>query len=485
MILLVLLAGRVCFAAAPNVLFIAIDDLNDWEHCLGGHPQVKTPNIDKLAGRGVLFTNAHCQAPLCNPSRTSILTGMRPSTTGVYALDPWFRTGSANKDLVTLPQYFAAHGYATLTTGKIFHDAYPPTEHRTDGSEFGVWGYHGDYGRLPRGQPRGNFPQYGWGPFPGPDQEMSDWKVADWAIEQLKSPPKDKPFFLCVGFRRPHVPIFAPQHWFDLYPDDDTLVMPQVPDDDLLDLPKFAFYQHWKLPEKTLPWLKEHNQWRPIVRAYLAATSFVDSQVGRVIDQLDASKLSENTVIVLWSDHGWHLGEKGMTGKTTLWERSTHVPLIFAGPGVAKGKCDDPAELIDIYPTLIEQCGLPGKDGLEGHSLAPQLKDPSAKIPWPAITTHGQNNHAIRTNEWRYIRYADGSEELYDRREDPNEWHNLAGGGKYASIKSDLAKWIPQKNVPPIPGSVTRLLEIREGGKLYWEGKPIEAGAATIPTPND
>src|SRR5437868_4757555 len=277
-IILMSITSATSAADKPNVLFIAVDDLNDWVGFLGGHPQVKTPHMDKLAARGVLFTNAHCQAPLCNPSRTSILTGLRPSTTGVYALDPWFRTGEANKDLVTLPQYFAAHGYVTLTTGKIFHDAYPPLERRTDGSEFTVWGYHGDYGPRPTPDTP-NRPPYGWGPFPDTDQEMSDWKVADWAIAQLKKPPKEgKPFFLCVGFRRPHVPIFAPQKWFDLYPDDDTLVMPQVPDDDLDDLPKFAFYQHWKLPEKTLPWLKEHNQWRPIVRSYLAAVSFVDSQ---------------------------------------------------------------------------------------------------------------------------------------------------------------------------------------------------------------
>ena len=322
---------------------------------------------------------------------------------------------------------------------------------------------------------------FGWGAFPKEDRETEDWKVADWAIEQLKNPPKGKPFFLCIGFRRPHVPIFSPQKWFDLYPDDDTLFMPPVRDDDLADLPKFASYQHWKLPEPTLAWLKAHHQWRPIVRAYLAAVSFVDSQVGRVVDQLDAAGLSDRTIIVLWSDHGWHLGEKGMTGKTTLWERSTHVPLIIAGPNIlAGGRCEQAVELLDLYPTLVEQCGLPVKAGLEGHSLARQLKDPTAPRPWPAITTHGQNSHAIRTTRWRYIRYPDGSEELYDRQNDPNEWTNLASNAKYASTKSELAKWLPTTNIPPIPGSVTRLVEIRAGGQVYWQGKPIEGS-----TPNE
>lgn len=462
-------------AGKPNVLFIAIDDLNDWISCLAGHPQAKTPHMDRLAKRGTLFTNAHCQAPLCNPSRTSILTGLRPSTTGVYALNPWFRTAPALKDRVSLPQALAAHGYATLTTGKIWHDAYPPKEDRANGKEFTVWGYHGS-----GGQPRpakkfvetpANIPLMDWGVFPARDEEQDDWKVADWAIAQLKQPPQ-KPFFLGVGFRRPHVPCYASQKWFDLYPDE-TLQLPAVKADDRDDTPRFSWYLHWKLPEPRLAWLKEANQWRPLVRAYLASISFVDSQVGRVLDALDRSGLADRTVVVLWSDHGWHLGEKGVTGKNTLWERSTRVPLIFAGPGIAAGaRCDRPAELLDVYPTLAELCGLPPQDGLEGHSLRPQLKDARAPRPWPAITTHGPNNHAVRTEQWRYIRYADGSEELYDRGRDPNEWTNLAGNPRYGETKRDLARWLPKENAAPVPGSSVRLIEIRDGVP-FWEGKPI------------
>lgn len=458
----------------PNVVFIAIDDLNDWIGCLGGHPQVKTPHMDALAARGTLFTNAHCQAPLCNPSRTSLLTGLRPGTTGVYALAPWFRTSAAIADRDTILQHFKKNGYTTLAGGKIFHGGYPPA--RKDGDSEGVdtW--------LPKARgmskPGAKFVDtpakialMDWGVFPAKDEDAFDYDVATWAVDHLKSPPK-APFFMAVGFQHPHVPCYAPQKWFDLYPDA-TLQMPPVKDDDRADLPRFAGFLHWKLPEPRLMWLKQHDQWRPLVRAYLASVSFVDSQVGRVMEALKASGLEKNTIVVLWSDHGWHVGEKGITGKNTLWERSTHVPLIFAGPGVSVGaKCGRPAELLDMYPTLAELCGLYAKAGLEGHSLVPQLKDATAPREWPAITTHNRGNHGIRTEKWRYIRYADGSEELYDVTADPNEWTNLAKNAKFADLKKDLAKWLPENNAPPVPGSANRLLTF-DNGVPVWEGKPI------------
>jgi len=478
------LAGRAAIIRRPNVLFIAIDDLNDWEGCLGGHPQAQTPNIDRLARRGTLFTNAHCQAPLCNPSRTSMLTGKRPSATGVYALDPWFRTSAPWKAHVTLPQYFAAHGYQTLTTGKIFHDAYPPPAERQTGREFTLWGYHGDMGPRPAQKfvktPDAN-PLVDWGVYPPRDEDQEDWKVADWAIARLKSPPTDAPMFLSVGFRRPHVPCYASQKWFDLYPEA-TLRMPPFKADDRDDTPHFSWYLNWKLPEPRKAWLDRSRQWRPLVRAYLASISFADSQVGRVLDALDASGQADRTVVVLWSDHGFHLGEKGITGKNTLWERSTHVPLIFAGPGVTPGaRCSRPAELLDMYPTLADLTGLPPKRDLDGHTLRPLLKDASASRRWPALTSHGPNNHAVRTEDWRYIRYADGSEELYDERSDPNEWTNVATLPSSTRIKVDLARWLPKLNSLPAPGSKTRLIELRDGVP-YWEGKPIHA---TDPIPMD
>jgi choline-sulfatase len=274
------------------------------------------------------------------------------------------------------------------------------------------------------------------------------------------------------------VPCLVPQKWFDLYPDDAMLVMPAVQRDDRADVPKSAAYLHWRIPEPRLAWLEEQHQWRNLVRSYLASVSFMDAQVGRVLDALDASGRADETIVVLWSDHGFHLGEKGITGKLSLWERSTRVPLIIAGPGAERGaKVTSPAELIDVYPTLAELCALPPRAGLDGHSLVPQLKDASAPRTFPAITTQGQNNHAVRSDRFRYVRYFDGGEELYDHGTDPNEWMNVAADPSHAETKRQLAAFLPTVNEPPIPGSVTRLSEIRDGMR-YWEGKPVESERA-------
>jgi choline-sulfatase len=269
------------------------------------------------------------------------------------------------------------------------------------------------------------------------------------------------------------VPCFAPRKWFDLVPED-QVTLPQVKGDEREGVPFFAWYLHWKVPEPRLSWLRKSEQWRPLVRSYLASTAFMDSQVGRVVAALDATGRADNTVIVLWSDNGWHLGEKAITGKNSLWEQSTHVPLLFAGPGVAKeARCQGPAELLDVYPTLVDLCGLPPRPGLEGHSLIPQLKDAAAPREWPAITTANQNNHGVRTDRWRYIRYADGSQELYDLRADAREWKNLAADPGHADVIAELSKWLPKVNAPPVPGSAQRLL-VQKDGTWYWEGKAID-----------
>jgi arylsulfatase A-like enzyme len=461
--------------ARPNVLFIAIDDLNDWIGPLGGHPQVRTPHMDRLAARGVTFLNAHCQAPLCNSSRTSVLTGLRPSTSGVYGLNPWFRVSPPLKEWVTLPQYFMRHGYRVVTTGKIFHGAYPPKKDRVDGREFSVWGRHGGFRPLPPKKfvaTPDKIRLMDWGAYPERDEDCFDYDVASYAVEQLRRLPRQQPFFLCVGFRHPHVPCYAPQKYFALYPPE-TLQLPPVLDHDRDDTPRFSWYLHWKLPEPRLKWLREAHQWRPLVRAYLASVSFADAQVGRVLDALEAAGCADRTIVVLWSDHGWHLGEKLISGKNSLWDRSTRVPLIFAGPGIlAGGRCKRTVELLDLYPTLAELCGLPRPRGPEGHSLLPLLKNPAAPRPWPAITTHGPDNHGIRTERWRYIRYANGAEELYDLQTDPREWTNLAAVARFAPVKRRLAAWLPQTNAAPVPGTVIRLIELKDGVP-YWEGKPI------------
>jgi arylsulfatase A-like enzyme len=464
-------------ADQPNVLLIAIDDLNDWVGPLKGHPQVQTPHMDRLAARGTTFLNAHCQSPLCNSSRTSLLTGRRPSTTGIYGLAPWFRNVERLKDYVTLPQHFKAAGYQTLTTGKIYHGGYPPRKQRA--AEFDEWGPGAGVGARPKEKlvttPMGNHPLVDWGVFPHKDEDKGDWKVASWAVDRLTELPKreeKKPFFLACGFFLPHVPCYATQKWFDLYPNAD-LQLPPILQTDRKDTPDFSWYLHWTLPEPRLSWLQETGQLKPLVRAYLASISFVDSQVGRVLDALEASGEMDNTIIVLWSDHGWHLGEKAISGKNSLWERSTRVPLIFAGPGVAAdAKCNKPAELLDLYPTLAEMCGLPKQRQLEGHSLVPQLKDANAAREWPAITTHNADNHGVRSERYRYIRYADGSEELYDMQKDPNEWKNMIPYG-HDDIVKQHRKWLPPASAPPAPNSKHRIL-VREGGKWIWEGKPID-----------
>ncbi len=469
---LIAAASPLSAADKPNILFIAIDDQNDWIGCLEGHPQIQTPHIDRLAARGTLFTNAHCQSPLCNPSRTSLMTGLRPSTTGIYGLAPWFRAVDELKDLVPLPQYLAQHGYRTYSTGKIYHGGYG--RGKQDG-EFHVLGPQAGVGVRPPEKlvkTPNNHPLVDWGVFPHKDKDKGDWQVASWAVEQLGDKPQ-KPFFLSVGFFLPHVPCYATQEWFDLYPED-RLILPPMQQDDRDDTPRFSWYLHWKLPEPRLKFLEEADQWRNLVRSYLACTSFVDSQVGRVLDALEKNGYADNTIVVLWSDHGWHLGEKQITGKNTLWDRSTRVPLIFAGPGVARqAKCTQPAELLDIYPTLVELCSLPKKEGLEGPRLVPQLRDASTERPWPAITTHNHDNHGVRSEHWRYIRYADGSEELYDMRTDKNEWHNLAANENYAEIIREHRRWLPKVNAKPAPGSRHRIL-LYENGNANWEGADIK-----------
>jgi len=481
-LLLLSLACSTSAAPRPNVLFIAIDDLNDWVGPLRGHPQVQTPAMDRLAERGTTFLNAHCQTPLCNSSRTSLMTSLRPSTTGIYGLGPWFRHVDALKDRASLPQHFKQHGYTTYCTGKIYHGGFPPGPEKQ--AEFDHWGPPAAVGARPEMKlvqtPFGNHPLVDWGTFPHEDEDKGDWKVASWAVEQLDAKPQE-PFFLAAGFFLPHVPSYATEKWFDLYPAD-SLQLPPLLAHDRDDTPRFSWFLHWELPEVRLQWLEKEQQLLPLVRAYLACVSFVDSQVGRVLDALDRNGYADNTVVVLWSDHGWHLGEKEITGKNSLWDRSTRVPLIFAGPGVARSaRCHRPAELLDLYPTLVELCGLTPRDDLEGHSLVPQLKDTNAPRSWPAITTHNHDNHGVRSEKWRYIRYADGSEELYDMEKDPNEWHNVAANLDYASVLTEHRTWLPATSALPAPGSHSRILTYIDG-QVVWEGKEI---LPTDPIPMD
>ncbi len=431
-------------AEKPNVLFLAVDDLNDWTGYLGGAYQpVDTPNLDRLADRGVFFTRAYCSAPACNPSRASLLTGVRPSTSGVYVnANPW---RAQMPDAVTLPQHFMAAGYKVHGAGKIFHGGF------RDPQSWQVY-FARPGGMVPKNRPVNGIPKtahFDWGPIPGGDQDMGDTHVAQFGIDFLGEK-HDAPFFLAVGLYRPHLPWYVPQKYFDQYPLDD-IKLPKVKPDDLDDVPPLG--RKMARPEGDHTKVLKHDQWDKAVRGYLASITYTDGQIGRVLDALDRSPYAKNTIIVMWADHGWHLGEKLHWRKFTLWEEADRVPMIFVVPGLTRPgtRCERTVSLLDIYPTLADLCGLPVGEQLEGDSLRPLLADPAAAWDRPAVTTYGRNNHAVRSERWRYIRYSDGTEELYDHQQDPMEWTNLADDRARAKVKKELARWLPKVNAEEGP----------------------------------
>jgi len=435
-----------------NVLVIVIDDLNDWVSCMDGHPNAKTPHIDKLADRGKLFANAHCQAPICGPSRGSFLSGRYPHSTGLYQQPGKKLHREKAFDETLLPQYFARHGYKTYGVGKITHGM--PLDEAVN-----VAGSSGSSGPKPEGPkppndvrfnftPDYNVPYTGtqtdWAAFPEKDGQMPDVATADWAVKRLKKVQEtpEQPWMMMVGFHRPHVPFYVPQKWFDLFPEED-LILPAIKDDDLNDVPKTGVAVHDLPRYPKLPFLRKNDneQLRKCTQAYLACTAFVDAQVGKVLDALT----DPNTVVILFSDHGYHIGEKDRVSKHSLWEESTRVPMIIAGGGVCPGVSEVPVGLIDIYPTLIDFCGLPKNKTCEGVSLAELCGPAAGEIDREAIlTTYGRGNHSLRTHTHRYIRYDDGSEELYDMKTDPLCWTNLADGENTKRFQP----WLPTREAP-------------------------------------
>ena len=484
----VLLGGIACLHAdqRPNVLFIGVDDLNDWAGCLDGHPQIKTPNIDRIARRGMLFTNAHCAAPACNPSRAALFSGKMPYSTGIWS-NSSPRLLNHRPDLVTLPTAFGRTGYVTLGTGKLLHGGGKPNlalfdesfnpEQRWSPLTLDQVRYTDEElpskgsddprhvvsipGKAPIVLPLNRMPSdrnptgddgesFDWGPFDVPDSQMGDGQITDWAIDRMKKG-FDRPFFLAVGYYRPHIPLWAPRRYFDLYPEG-RVVLPPFKEDDLDDVSEAA--RRWALEPITAgshATTIRHGQWQAAVAAYLACISFVDHQVGRLLDALDEGPYADDTLVVLWSDHGWHLGEKQHWGKWTGWERSTRVPMIivppknrandFAKPG---SRCAEPVGLIDLYPTVTQLCRVKPPEGLDGHSLVPLLRNPRLSTGRAVLTTFDPGNVTLRTDHWRYIRYADGSEELYDHRTDPNEWHNLANDPIHAGRIRELRQLVPE-----------------------------------------
>ncbi len=449
----------------PNVLFIAVDDLNDWPNCLGGYKgNISTPHLDRLAARSVLFTNAHCSAPSCCPSRASLMTGIRPSTSGVYNNNQIWRESPALRDAATIPEHFRASGYRAVGGGKIFHAlSWIRTTYGIDQNDFDAWdeyfpsrqrsmpetawpaGASENAQRTWRWDPvaKGNVGQrppyyFDWGAIPVPDSEVGDFKVVDWAIRELQKN-HSRPFFQAVGIFKPHIPWFVPQKYFDLYPLDE-IVTPDVRLDWEVNTPPAGLRLVRRGWHK---WVLENDQWRKAIQGYLASISFADTQLGRLLDALDASPYRDDTIVVLWSDHGFHLGERDHWEKFTLWERSTRVTFMMTAPEVTTPgtRCEEPASLLDIYPTLIDLCGLPRLKTLEGLSLVPQLRDVRAPRARPIVTTWGRS-HAVRDRRWRYIRYENGGEELYDHEQDPGEWSNLADNPQYSGIKADMLDWL-------------------------------------------
>lgn len=426
--------------AKPNVLFISVDDLNDFPAFCRRYTGAITPSMDKLAGRAMVFSNAHCQFPLCGPSRASLMSGLLPSTLGYdhHMKDDALQKRAKALGTDLLHACFSRHDYKTMAVGKILHRHIPKGSVDVSG---GRGGFTDGTGKLKK-----NWHQNGtstdWAMAPERDALLPDHGAAAWAIKQLQEK-HGKPFFLMVGFLRPHVPWYVPKKWFDLY-DRAKLTLPPYRKDDLVDIPDMAREISILKQMPRTDWAIRNGQWRSILHAYLACISFADHQVGRVLDALNASPYRDNTIIVLWSDHGYHMGEKNTFQKHSLWERSSHVPLVIAGPGQQAGRrCDRVVSLLDLYPTLLDMCGLPPNPVNEGRSLVPLLKDPLKRWPYPAITGWKNGSFAVQNESYRYIRYGDGSEELYDHAKDPNEWTNLADKPGLAKIKAGLAKHLP------------------------------------------
>ncbi len=471
----------------PNVLFLAVDDMNDWIGCLETTPHALTPNIDRLAARGTNFTNGHTAGVFCAPSRAAIFSGQYASTTGCYSTPNYF---VSHPEIESLQTSFSKAGYTTLGAGKLFHHPEGAIDQR-GWTEFFLrsqiqrqtgWPMDSWSSDTPVPQPfpasvynRGQKFKAGlfleWGAIPNEkEEEMADTIRANWAAKQLKKK-HDKPFFLACGLYAPHFPNYCPQKYFDLY-DPAKIAMPPMRDDDLEDLPAKIRRQRENRKRLHHEKLVKMEAMDDAIHGYLACISYADAMLGRILDALDASPYADNTIVVLWSDHGYHHGEKGQWGKHTLWERTSNVPYIWAGPGVARSsKTDVTASLIDIYPTLVEMCGLEQPhQSLEGVSLASTLKNPSAAKDRNVFLPYmSPGEYAIINRDWRYIRYGDDGEELYNLTEDPHEWTNVVDQPQYASVIEELKKSAPSHFAQPEVKLNARRDLVVEGDSFRWE----------------
>ena len=439
--------------SAPDVLFIVIDDMNDWISLLDSDSPIKTPNLERLADRGMLFTKAYCASPACNPSRAATLTGIRPTTSGVYGNKSDWRGAMPQRK--TIMNRYQDAGYVVKGAGKLFH-------HHLNGAFHDSASFDEFQPMDPQNMPEEKLnqaPEYGskntdWGAWPPNEKDSIDFKTADFCIDALRNPPSGKSQFLACGIFKPHSPFFAPPEYHENL---GRLADPVRNDEDWDDLPSGArallkgkawFWNGMLELDEKIP-----GSYHDFIRAYAACITFADAQVGRVLDALDASSRRDNTIVVLWSDHGFHLGEKDHIEKFALWEKANRIPFIVVAPGVTKpgGVCEAPIDMSALYPTLLELGGLSSDEACDGVSIVPLLENPESKWKRPALMTYGRGNHAVRSERWRYIRYADGSEELYDHQNDPNEWTNLASEKRFSSVIASHKKWLPKKESATFP----------------------------------
>lgn len=472
--------------AQPNVLFLAVDDMNDWIGCMKTIPCAITPNMDQLASRGVTFTNAHTAGVFCAPSRAAIFSGQYASTTGCYTSPNYF---VGHPEIDALQMCFSKKGYTTLGAGKLFHhpegaiDQRGWTEYflRKDIQRTSGWPLDSWSSETPVPQPfpasvynRGHEFKAGlfleWGPVPDDkEEEIADTIRANWAVKQLEKEHK-KPFFLACGFYAPHFPNYCPQKYFNLY-DVEKLELPQMREDDLEDLPAKVRIKRENRKRLHHDRLMDMGAVDDAIHGYLACISYADAMLGRVLDALERSPYADNTIVVIWSDHGYHHGEKGQWGKHTLWERTSNVPFIWAGPNVKKGdKTDVTVSLIDLFPTLVDMCDLPKPSQmLEGTSLATTLVNPTnAKDRNVFLPYINPGEFAVINRDWRYIRYGDDGEELYDLRADPNEWNNLASIKGNEKVKSQLREIAPKVFAAPEQKLNVRKDLVIEGNSFRW-----------------
>ena len=444
----------------PNILFIAVDDMNDWIGPLGGLDIAKTPNLDRLAAEATTFTNAHCASPACAASRLANMTGVQPSKTGVmqnvWYDGPKWREIPMLANIETVEQFFKNRGYETLAGGKIYHSLAPPwlTSNQADPSG---WDFY--YPSISVPMPHqisapeevinpdswvgGRHKWFTWGPIDAVDEKMADYQTVGWASYELLRE-REKPLYLACGIFRPHMPWEVPQQYFDLYPLDEIPDL-EIQENDLKDAlihPRRGWHKY----------VLENDQWKHVIQAYLASISFADAQIGRLLDALDESGKSDETIVVLWSDHGMHIGEKENWEKFTLWEESTRVPFFVRAPGVTTpgSVVTQPVSLLDVYPSLVDLAGFEVPEHCDGESIVPLLENPNAIRTGSALTSFtfpgDITGHALRSERFRYIYYEWNSlEEMYDHRADPHEYENLAYDPSHSKIVSLFRKELTKR----------------------------------------